>query len=107
MTGLFRSGWQYDYPHIENGLVPIYATGASSNDGDYSNTDFDAALAKAAEAPPEESPKLFIEAEKILVEDMPAIPLWTVAQQSGISTKVKTAKVTSFGYLDLKSVEVN
>ena len=107
MTSLFRSGWQYDYPHIENGLVPIYATGASSNDGDYTNPEFDAALKTASEAPPEESPKLFAEAERILVEDMPAIPLWTVAQQSGISTKVTTAKVTPFGYLDLKSVEVS
>ena len=33
MKGMFRSGWQMDYPSIENFLAPIYKTGASSNDG--------------------------------------------------------------------------
>ena len=35
MKGLFRTGWQMDYPYIENFLQPLYQTGASSNDGDY------------------------------------------------------------------------
>ena len=39
MKGMFRTGWQMDYPSIENFLAPIYKTGASSNDGDYSNPD--------------------------------------------------------------------
>lgn len=44
LTGFFRTGWQMDYPSIENFLTPLYATGASSNDGDYSNKAFDAKL---------------------------------------------------------------
>jgi oligopeptide transport system substrate-binding protein len=106
MVGLFRTGWQYDYPAIQNGLEPIYRTGASSNDGGYSNPAFDAALDKAAQAPAADSDKLYAEAEKILVEDMPAIPLWSVKQQSGISTKLKNAKVDAFGNLDLVNVGV-
>jgi oligopeptide transport system substrate-binding protein len=106
MTGLFRTGWQYDYPNIQNGLEPIYATGGSANDGDYSSKAFDDAIAKANEAPLADSNALYIDAEKILVQDMPAIPLWSVSQQSGISTKLKTAKVNVFGELDLASVEV-
>ncbi|HET6918550.1 MAG TPA: ABC transporter substrate-binding protein, partial [Jiangellaceae bacterium] len=51
MKGLFRTGWQMDYPSIENFLSFLYATGSSSNDGDYSNPDFDAKLAEAAAAP--------------------------------------------------------
>ena len=47
---MFRTGWQMDYPSIENFLTPIYATGASSNDGDYSNPAFDKLLAEAAAA---------------------------------------------------------
>ena len=43
MKGMFRTGWQMDYPSIENFLAPLYATGASSNDGDYSNPAFDKA----------------------------------------------------------------
>ena len=45
IKGLFRSGWQMDYPSIENFLAPIYGTGAGSNDTAYSNTEFDAKLA--------------------------------------------------------------
>lgn len=107
MTGLFRTGWQYDYPHIENGLTPLFATGASANDGGYSNPTFDAALKTAAEAPPEEAPGLYVEAEKLLVEDMPTIPTWSRAQQSGWSTKVDNVKITPFGTLDLYSITVN
>ena len=42
MKGMFRTGWQMDYPSIENFLAPIYETGAGSNDSDYSNPEFDA-----------------------------------------------------------------
>ena len=34
---MFRTGWQTDYPSIENFLEPLYATGASANDGRWSN----------------------------------------------------------------------
>ena len=47
MTGMFRTGWQMDYPSIENFLAPLYGTNASSNDTDYSNKAVDAKLAEA------------------------------------------------------------
>ncbi len=50
VNGLFRAGWQMDYPSIENFLAPIYGTGAGSNDTDYSNKAFDAKLKEAAAA---------------------------------------------------------
>ncbi len=50
IKGLFRSGWQMDYPSIENFLAPLYGKDASSNDTDYNNTAFDAKLAEAAAA---------------------------------------------------------
>ena len=52
MLGMFRTGWQMHYPSIENFLVPLgIATGASANDGDYTNPEFDAKLDEAASAP--------------------------------------------------------
>ncbi len=42
----FRTGWQADYPGLYNFLGPLYATDAGSNDGDYSNPEFDDLLAK-------------------------------------------------------------
>ena len=78
IKGLFRSGWQMDYPSIENFLAPLYATGASSNDGDYSNPKFDAKLKEAAAAPSlDQANKLYQEAEAILGKDLPVIPMWS------------------------------
>lgn len=37
----FRSGWQGDYPQQYGFLAQNYQTGGSSNDGDYSNPEFD------------------------------------------------------------------
>ena len=37
LTGASRAGWQADYPSLYNFLGPLYATGAGSNDGDYSS----------------------------------------------------------------------
>jgi oligopeptide transport system substrate-binding protein len=73
----FRTGWQFDYPSMFNGLGPIFGTGAGSNDGDYSNPEFDALLDEGAAATEvEEGIEKFQQAQEILFEDLPAIPLW-------------------------------
>lgn len=72
----FRTGWQADYPSMLNYLGPIYATGAGSNDGDYSNKEFDKLVSDAAAAQGDERYKLIGEAQSILLKDLPAIPLW-------------------------------
>ncbi|MDO5049809.1 MAG: ABC transporter substrate-binding protein [Actinomycetaceae bacterium] len=73
----FRTGWQADYPGLGNFLAPLYATGAGSNDGDYSNPAFDKLLKDAAGAQSvEESNKIYLDAQAVLFEDLPAIPLW-------------------------------
>lgn len=72
----FRTGWQADYPSMLNYLGPIYATGAGSNDGDYSNKDFDKLIQQAAAAKGDDRYKLITEAQTLLLTDLPAIPLW-------------------------------
>jgi oligopeptide transport system substrate-binding protein len=73
----FRTGWQADYPALFNFLGPIYATGAGSNDGDYSNADFDALLKEGlAETDLDKANEKFQQAQEILFKDLPAIPLW-------------------------------
>lgn len=77
ITTAFRTGWQADYPGLYNFLAPIYATGAGSNDGDYSNPEFDALLKTAsATSDADEANKILNEAQGILFTDLPAIPLW-------------------------------
>lgn len=77
----FRSGWQGDYPSIGNYLVALYssdaADGNGANDGDYKNAAFDKKITQAAAAEsPEKGIELYQEAQEILLEDLPAIPLW-------------------------------
>ncbi|GAA1307607.1 ABC transporter substrate-binding protein [Saccharothrix xinjiangensis] len=107
MTGMYRAGWIADYPSIENWLTPLYRTGASSNDGLYSNPAFDAKLAEADKAPGEEEAiGLYLEAERIMAPDMPTIPLWTQFTIGGKSDRLKVANLDPFRALDLETVEV-
>ncbi|WP_344245538.1 ABC transporter substrate-binding protein [Isoptericola hypogeus] len=77
LKGLFRGGWQADYPAMSNFLGPIYGTGAGSNDMGYSNKEFDAKMTEGnGAATPEEATASYIEAQSILFEDVPGIPLW-------------------------------
>ena len=81
MKNAFRTGWQPDYPSIENYLQPLYTTdaayGQGSNDGDYSNPEFDALITQAAAtSDTEEANKLYQQAEEILFQDMPAVPMY-------------------------------
>jgi oligopeptide transport system substrate-binding protein len=73
----FRTGWQGDYPSLSNFLGPIYVTGAGSNDGDYSNPEFDALIKEGlGETDVQAGIEKFQKAQEILFEDLPAIPLW-------------------------------
>ncbi len=105
MKGMFRTGWQMDYPSIENFLAPIYKTGSSSNDGDYSNPAFDKLLVDAAaETDPAAANAKYQEAEALLANDMPSIPLWYGTTTIGWSDKVTDVKITAFGTIDLGSL---
>ena len=107
MKGMFRTGWQMDYPSIENFLAPIFKTKASSNDGDYSNPAFDKLLVDAAAATdPAAANAKYQEAEAILGQDFPAIPMWYGKTTMGWSDKVTNVKITAFGTIDLPSVKL-
>ncbi|MQA61364.1 MAG: ABC transporter substrate-binding protein [Actinophytocola sp.] len=107
IDGFFRTGWQMDFPHIENFLNPLVKTGAASNDGLYSNKAVDDKLNEADAADStEEATKLYQDAEKLLADDMPNIPMWYYGLAAGHSEKVENVKVTPFGTLDLYSISV-
>ncbi|RBP97283.1 ABC transporter substrate-binding protein [Bifidobacterium aemilianum] len=77
----FRSGWQADYPSPESYLMSNFSSSAAdgngSNDGDYKNPKFDALLTKATAAKSvDEANKIYQQAEEILMEDLPAVPLY-------------------------------
>lgn len=101
----FRAGWIGDYPSMIEFLAPLYATGAGSNDVGYSSRDFDAALA-AAEAAPDlrQADALVNVAQRILLHDMPAVPLWYYIAVVGWSPEVSAVKVTWNGLPDYENI---
>ena len=106
MTSMFRTGWQMDYPSMENFLAPLYVTNASANDGGFSNKEFDALITKAAGEKDDASLATYQQAEKLLAEKMSIIPLWYQAQQSVWSSRVEGVKVTPFSTFDLSTVRL-
>lgn len=101
----FRAGWMGDYPSMIEFLAPLYATGAGSNDVGYSSRDFDAALA-AAEAAPDlrQADALVNVAQRILLHDVPAVPLWYYIAVVGWSPEVSAVKVTWNGLPDYENI---
>lgn len=101
----FRAGWIGDYPSMIEFLAPLYATGAGSNDVGYSSREFDAGLA-AAEAAPSlaQADVLANVAQRILLHDMPAVPLWYYVGVIGWSPHVSNVKVTWNGMPDYENI---
>lgn len=77
LTGGVRSGWGGDFPSIANFLESMYTTNGSSNRLDYSNPTFDSLLTTALAQPSAaKAQPFFNEAQAILMQDLPQIPLW-------------------------------
>ncbi|MGN9802395.1 peptide ABC transporter substrate-binding protein [Micromonospora sp. L32] len=107
MDGMYRAGWQQDYPDVENWVNPLYVTGGSSNDGLYSNPEVDALAKQASGAPSlEASHALFEQAVAKIDADVPTVPVYFGGQQSGHSEKIKKMELTNVGELDITSVEL-
>ncbi|MFJ8748349.1 ABC transporter substrate-binding protein [Streptomyces sp. NPDC102441] len=97
LTGAWRAGWQMDYPLIQNFLQPLYYTNAPSNDGKWSNQKFDDLVDKAnAESDKAKAVTTFQDAEKVLVEQMPVIPLWYQNGSAGYSDRVENVSLNPF-----------
>lgn len=91
----FRSGWQPDYPFVSNYLLPLFhsnaADGKGSNDVNFKNADFDKYCDEGAAAKTQEDAiKKYEEAQKVLLTNLPAIPLWSYNTVFVFSKKVKT-----------------
>lgn len=101
----FRAGWIGDYPSMIEFLAPLYATGAGSNDVGYSSREFDAALATAENAPDIHAADVLANvAQRILLHDMPAIPLWYYISVVGWSSSVSNVKATWNGMPDYENI---
>jgi oligopeptide transport system substrate-binding protein len=97
LSGPFRAGWQMDYPLIQNFLQPLYYTNASSNDGKWSNKEFDALVDQAnAESDNAKAVEMFQKAEAVVRDAMAAIPLWYQNGSAGWSERLSNVALNPF-----------
>ncbi|MFM8599093.1 MAG: ABC transporter substrate-binding protein [Mycobacterium sp.] len=112
MDGPFRMAWVMDYPSVENFLAPQYATAAlaptGSNTVFYSNRAFDDALTAGDRAPTiEAAGTAYAEAEQILVNDLPATPLFCGVDQTVWTKRVSGIRYSILGTVVLEDVVVD
>lgn len=106
MKGMFRTGWQMDYPLIQNFVQPVYYTDASSNDSGFSDPKVDRIIDQANAAPDQQQAvRLYQQAEKRIIEKLPAIPLWYQNGNAGYSERVSNVRLNPFSvpvFTDIK-----
>ena len=104
--GLMRMGWVMDYPLMENYLGPIYGINGSSNFYGYENVEFDELVAEGSAATsPLAAEKKWQEAEDMLAEDMPVIPLFARQNVFGYSERVQNVEMDLFSNVNLYDIE--
>ncbi|MFF2212447.1 peptide ABC transporter substrate-binding protein [Streptomyces antibioticus] len=108
MSGPFRAGWQMDYPLIQNFLQPLYYTNASSNDGKWSDKEFDGLVDQAnAETDTAKAVDTFKEAEGVVRDNMAAIPLWYQNGSAGFSERLSNVKLNPFSVPVYNEIKVS
>ena len=101
----FRAGWQGDFPSMLEFLEPLFVTGAGADDVGYSNQQFDAAIAAAEAASGlQQSFALANAAQRILLRDMPVVPLWYTISVAGRSPAVSQVALTWNGLPDYEHI---
>ncbi|WP_027645016.1 peptide ABC transporter substrate-binding protein [Salinispora oceanensis] len=90
-NGPFRLGWGPDYPFLETFLTPLYGTNSDGNNTTFSNPEFDKLLAQGdSAATTEEAIAFYQQAEDILAEEMPVIPIYWRKETAVYSENVDT-----------------
>ena len=73
-----RNAWGADFPHPDNQLRDLFATGAGNNNSGYANPAFDLLLSQASvEQDPAKAHELYVRAQRLLVDDAPVLWLNT------------------------------
>ncbi len=106
--GMFRMGWIFDYPAMENYLGPVFTTGGSSNYYGYSNREFDRLVAQGDQAAtPQAATPFYQRAEDLLARDMPVVPMRFGRNNFGYSTRVKHVEMDLFNRVLLSRLEAS
>jgi oligopeptide transport system substrate-binding protein len=108
ITGPFRLGWVMDYPSPQNYLEPIFGTDGSSNNFGYSNNEVDQLIAEGnAAATIDDGIEFYHQAEDLILEDMPNIPMWFGKVQAAHSENVDGVVIDEFTRFNTAEIAVN
>ncbi|MCW2613612.1 MAG: 4-phytase, partial [Frankiales bacterium] len=104
--------WAMDYPSPQNYLEPLYSTSAippnGSNTAFYSNPAFDDLIKKGNTAEDNDAAiAAYQEAEDVLLEDMPIMPMFFGLVQGVHSENVDNVAIDAFTRVRLEDVTVN
>ncbi|MBQ6820018.1 MAG: peptide ABC transporter substrate-binding protein [Clostridium sp.] len=94
-----RHGWIGDYVDPMT-FLDLWVTGGGNNDVGYSNAEYDALISEAKlEADSTKRWELLKQAEDILMEDMPVIPIYYYTSVKAFNPDVKGVRVSSLGHV--------
>ena len=97
-----RLGWTIQVPYADGVLQPLFYTGSGDNNSGYSNPDFDAALDYARTVvDSDERIKAYQDANAIVAEDMPVIPMFNYCHTYLTSGRVNNFFYSPSGYITM------
>ena len=80
--GFFLLGWWFDYPDPSNYIDPFVGSGAFSLGTNYSSTEMDQYInTMLTNTDPNARKQAIINAQKLMAEDVPLVPLFTMIKQ--------------------------
>jgi oligopeptide transport system substrate-binding protein len=92
--GIWTLAWSADYPHPHDFLGLLLESGSNSNDGGWSNAEYDALIEQAAATDDAaEQQLLYSQAQDILAREAPVVPLaygesWALAREGLLGADV-------------------
>ncbi len=105
---MFSIGWIADYPDPQNFLEIKFHTDSSNNDVGYSNPEVDRLLDEAnGDLSDEERFELYQEAEQIIVDDQPWIPLFFGTSSLLVKPHVQGYEAAPFAIPNLRYVSIS
>ena len=108
-TAFFRASWIADYPDAENYLSVFYSKNpAPPNYTRYKSAAFDAAFEQAIKEDNDSIRyKLYQQADKIMIDDAPVVPLWYDKVVRLVQPNVKGFNPNPLNLLELRRVKLN
>lgn len=104
---MYVLGWIADYPDPQNFLQTLFYTGTEYNNGRFSSKELDDLIDRAAvEQDHDRRMRLYQQAEQVVVDQAPVIPLWFNQSYVLVNPRVKNYSIDPLGVPRLNLVTI-